>query len=52
MENANAGYCYRCNRTVGGALLKVLEPAGSIIAASRRELDLAQPNSVDQFWIT
>ena len=28
---------------VGGALLKVLGPAGSIVAAGRDQLDLAQP---------
>jgi dTDP-4-dehydrorhamnose reductase len=31
---------------VGGALLKVLGPAGSIVAADRDQLDLAQPNRI------
>src|SRR5215510_162464 len=31
---------------VGGALLKVLGPAGSIVAAGRDQLDLAQPNHI------
>ena len=31
---------------VGGALLKVLGPAGSIVAAGRDQLDLAQPNRI------
>src|ERR1700733_12274872 len=31
---------------VGGALIKVLGPTGSIIAAGRNELDLAQPDQI------
>lgn len=31
---------------VGGALVKVLGPAGSIVAAGRDQLDLAQPNRI------
>jgi dTDP-4-dehydrorhamnose reductase len=31
---------------VGGALLKVLRPAGSIVAAGRDQLDLAQPDRI------